>query len=75
MTYNVDKDDWEGIDLTQFSDEELAALGIDPSEVDRGDPVDDDDETDDEDIEETDDEDEDDALMKLYEKSENELRL
>jgi hypothetical protein len=61
MTYNVDKDDWEGIDLTQFSDEELAALGIDPSEVDRGDPVDDDDETDDEDIEETDDEDEDDS--------------
>lgn len=62
MTYNIDKDTWEGIDLTEFTDEELAALGIDPSEVDRGDPdEDDDDDTDDEDITEDEDEDEDES--------------
>jgi len=33
--YNIDKDTYEGVDLTEFSDEELAALGIDPSEVER----------------------------------------
>lgn len=34
-TYNVDSNTFEDIDLTQFSDAELAALGIDPSEVER----------------------------------------
>lgn len=33
--YNVDKDTYEDIDLTQFNDEELMALGIDPSSVER----------------------------------------
>ena len=56
VTYNLENDTFEGIDLTQFSDEELAALGIDPSEVDRGDPEEDEEELDEEEDDEEDDE-------------------
>lgn len=71
-TYNVDDNSYGDIDLTQFSDEELSALGIDPASVEReeeeeedledddiGDELDEDEEDEDskEDDEESDDED------------------
>lgn len=57
--FDMTSGEWEGIDFTQMSDEELGALGIDPSEVDRPDE-DEADNNEDEDLDDNEDDSDDD---------------
>lgn len=59
--YNIDENMYKDIDLSEFSDEELSALGIDPSSVEREEEAEEDDEDFDEEQENLEDDDESDS--------------
>lgn len=59
--YNIDEDMYKDIDLSEFSDEELSALGIDPSSVEREGESEEDEEDSDEEQENLEDDDESDS--------------